>query len=279
MPPESATAVHVVASPILVEVRRGAMVESRHRGAIAIVDLAGRVVEVHGDIDSPVYPRSAIKPLQAIPLVESGAAEAFGLSDAELALACASHGGEPRHVETVAGVLARLGLSEDDLECGAHFPMHAPSANALIRAGRAPGPLHNNCSGKHAGMLAACCHFGEPITGYIRRIAAAMLAEPFMLAGSGRFCTRATEIAGGKAILKTGAEGVYMAAIPAKGFGIALKIEDGAARAAEVALAKLLARFADLDRLQRAALRELIEPAVVNAAGLTVGAILPAPTW
>src|SRR5262245_41456826 len=115
-------------SPVLVEVRRGAMVESRHRGTYAVVDVSGRLVAAGGDIERPVYARSAIKPLQAIVLVETGAAEAFHVTDEEIALACASHAGEPRHVEVVSAWLARVGLGVDDLECGAHLPTYMAAA-------------------------------------------------------------------------------------------------------------------------------------------------------
>ena len=150
------------ANPVLVEVTRGDMVESRHRAAFAVADPRGRVVASAGDIERPVYARSAIKALQAIPLVESGAAEAFGLSDAEIALACASHHGEPRHVETVTAWLARIGCSLEDLECGAHPPTHAASHRALMAAGEEPGAVHNNCSGKHAGFLTLARHLNAP---------------------------------------------------------------------------------------------------------------------
>ncbi|HEX6979789.1 MAG TPA: asparaginase [Alphaproteobacteria bacterium] len=327
--------------PVAVHVVRGDMIESRHRASIAVVDADGTIIESHGDVTVPVYPRSAIKPIQALPVVETGAADRFAMTGPELALACASHGGEPAHVETVAALLKRIGCSVADLACGAHPPYHVPSAHALIRAGAAPSALHNNCSGKHAAMLATARHMGEPIRDYIapdhpvqrrvvrtfeemcgvdlsraprgidgcslpqigiplsalargiarfgapdalpreraaacRRLAAAMTANPMMVAGTGRFCTAAMEIAAGKAIVKTGAEGMYMAAIPARGIGIALKIEDGAARAAEVALAALLVRYADLDEAQRARLSSLLEPPVQNVNGWRVGRIAPA---
>ena len=111
------------ADPLLVEVTRGALVESRHRGRAAIVDAHARVLACWGDLDRPVYPRSAVKPLQALPLVESGAADAFALTETELALACASHNGEPAHTQTVAAWLARIGCTVDDLACGAHEPV------------------------------------------------------------------------------------------------------------------------------------------------------------
>jgi L-asparaginase II len=328
------------ASPVVIEAWRGAMAESRHRGLYAVVDTQGKIVDSAGDPERRVYPRSAIKPLQALPLIETGAADAFDVSTKELALACASHGGEPQHVGVVEPWLRRIGLSERDLECGAHAPSHAPSAKALTAAGRKPDAMHNNCSGKHTGMLTACVHLREPTSGYIkrdhphqqrvfralekmcgvpladapegidgcglpqlgiplaalarayarfgapdalargradacRRLAAAMLAHPLMLAGTGRFCTRATVAAGGKALVKTGAEGVYVAAIPAKGLGIALKIEDGAARAAEVLISALLLRHAGFGDAETAAFQPLLHPPVLNVAERVVGEIRP----
>ena len=156
------------APPILIEVTRGDLVESRHAGSAIVVDAAGKVVAAWGDPERPVFGRSAIKPLQALPLVESGAAEHFALGDAELCIACGSHGGEPEHTRLVEAWLSRLGLSPAALECGCQLPLHEPSAHALLRAGVAPGPQHNNCSGKHTGMLTHTVHRGEPTPGYIR---------------------------------------------------------------------------------------------------------------
>ena len=144
-------------NPVLVEAWRGPMVESFHRGAWAVVDAAGTVVASAGDIERPVYPRSAIKLLQALPLVESGAADRFGLNDAELALACASHGGEPAHVATAASMLAKAGLDASALECGVHWPYDETAQRALAARGDSPNALHNNCSGKHAGFVCLGC--------------------------------------------------------------------------------------------------------------------------
>jgi L-asparaginase II len=144
-------------NPILVDVLRGALVESRHAGAIAVVDADGGLVLALGDVERPVYPRSAVKALQALPLIESGAADRFGLTAEELALACASHSGEPGHVATVARMLAKAGLDAGALKCGAHWPIHQPSAYALARFGGTAGAIHNNCSGKHAGFLCTAC--------------------------------------------------------------------------------------------------------------------------
>jgi L-asparaginase II len=146
-----------MSNPILVQAWRGAEVESFHRGAFAVVDAAGAVVAAAGDIERPVYPRSSIKVLQALPLVESGAAARFGLTDAELALACASHDGEPEHARTAASMLSKAGLDASVLECGTHWPYSEPAKLALAAAGAQPSPLHNNCSGKHAGFVCLGC--------------------------------------------------------------------------------------------------------------------------
>src|SRR6266550_6745504 len=149
-----------MSNPVLVEVLRGALVESRHRGAVCVMDADGATVLSLGDVAAPVYPRSAVKPIQALPLVESGAADRYGFDDKELALACASHGGEPAHVEVAQRMLARAGLNLGALECGAHWPSHQPSSQALARSGGAPSVLHNNCSGKHAGFVCVACAAG-----------------------------------------------------------------------------------------------------------------------
>ena len=155
------------ANPVLVEATRGELVESRHRAAFAVVDAAGRVVSSAGDIARPVYARSGLKPIQALPLVETGAAEAYDLSDAEIALACASHSGEPRHVDAVLAWLDRLGFGETDLVCGAQ---PAPQGGQRQTPGRPDkrGPAHDNCSGKHAGFITVAHHLGHPAAGYHR---------------------------------------------------------------------------------------------------------------
>lgn len=295
-------------NPVLVEVTRGGLVESRHRGAVAIIDSDGRRIFALGDVEIPIYPRSAVKALQALPMVESGAASKFGFQARELALSQASHGGEPAHVEGVAAMLAAIGLDETALECGVHSPSHASSAANLIRSGMKPSQLHNNCSGKHANFLALATHLGVDHRGYVgvhhpvqqavrealqdmtgfehsgdlcgidgcsiptyavplsplalgfarlasgagistsranaaRRLFEAAVTEPFLVAGTGRFCTEVMELLDGAALLKTGAEGVYCAAIPGRNAGVALKADDGATRAAEAMMAAVLARL------------------------------------
>ena len=331
------------ANPLVVEVTRGDMVESRHRAAAAILDRTGKVVEAWGDIGRPIYGRSATKPLQALALIESGAAERYGLGDVEIALACASHNGEPRQVERVTGWLGKVGLGVADLECGAHMPYHEDSAAAMIRAGAKPTAAHNNCSGKHAGFLTTARHLGEPTRGYIawdhpvqqrilgvleqmsgldlsaaprgidgcgipvigmplgnlalamarlgdpvdlperraaaaRRVRAAMAAEPYFVAGTGRFCSTLMAVTGAAVTVKTGAEGVFAAALPTLGLGVALKVDDGASRASEVALAQLLRHLGLLSATQQEALAKLLSPPVLNRAGRETGRIRPAAT-
>ena len=329
------------ANPLLVEVTRGTQVESRHRASVAVVDTAGALVLSAGDTERPVYARSAIKSLQAIAVVESGAADAFELSPPELALTCASHSGEPRHVEAVTAWLQRLGLSAADLECGPQLPGYEPALIALLAGGGQATAAHNNCSGKHSGFLTLARHLGVPTRGYVNyehpvqqrilgvmegltgldlgaaprgidgcgipvigvplgnlalamarlgapddqpearqaacaRLRRAVAAHPFMVAGTGRFDTRVMELTGEKAFIKTGAEGVYCAAFPELGLGVAIKVDDGAGRAAEILMARLLARFEILGEAQAARLGGLFTAPVLNRAGRSVGEIRPA---
>ena len=323
-------------NPILVEVLRGALVESRHRGAVAVVDAEGKTVFAVGDVAVPVFPRSAIKAWQALPLVEQGAAERYGFGDEELALACASHSGEAAHVAGVERMLARAGLSPSALRCGAHYPISQAAAAAACAG--APSPLHNNCSGKHAGFLCLACAIGldheeyfrpeHPVQLHVRavledftgavlsqevcavdgcsvptwavplqnlahgfaqfgtgrglsparaaaavRLRRACAAKPWFVAGSGRFCTELMDLFGERVFVKTGAEGVYCAVLPDEGLGIAIKCDDGAARAAQAIMAALIARFLPLDPAERAALEPLMHPALRNWNGFEVGAV------
>jgi len=327
--------------PVVIEVTRGPVVESRHEGIAAVVKADGTVVESWGDIETAILPRSANKPIQAMAFVESGAVERFGLGDEHIALSCASHSGETRHVETVRAWLATLGLSEADLECGTHAPRLQSSIEALARANTLPTAAFNNCSGKHSGFLSTAVHYGEPTKGYIKydhpvqrrlretmselcgldanafphgtdgcgiptlatplrslaqamaamadpsglsskradaanRIRKAMNAEPFMVAGSGRFCTRINEAAPGVIQVKTGAEGVFCGMLPTLGLGVALKVWDGAGRAAEVAMAALLDHLGVLPAAQR---EEVLHPPIRNVVGLLVGEMRPAKSW
>ena len=156
------------ASPSVVEVTRGSVVESRHVIHIAVADARRGLIASSGDATCVTFVRSAVKMFQALPLVEDGVATAIGLTGEELALCTASHNAEPFHVDASRRMLAKAGVREEDLACGAHEPMYPPAAEALRRAGIAPGRIHNNCSGKHAGMLALAQHRGWPLDGYHR---------------------------------------------------------------------------------------------------------------
>jgi L-asparaginase II len=329
-------------TPVAVELWRGGRIESRHRVRAAVVDAAGRTLLALGDLDEPVFPRSAVKPFQALALVESGAVEAFDVSEEELALACASHSGEPKHVALVEAWLARLGLDETALACGPHNPTNAQAAAALARGGGVPHRVHNNCSGKHTGMLAAALQLGAPTFGYeqpehpvqrhvqaalqqlagvdelpvpgidgcslpnhplplaalaraaahladpsglevrraraLDRIAGAMRAHPFMVAGSGRCCTLVMETVP-DLIAKTGAEGVYLGAWRTRGLGIVVKAEDGAGRAAEVAFLALLEHLGALPKAALPSLERFRRPKLRNYAGLEVGYLAKAQGW
>ncbi|MDH5355504.1 MAG: asparaginase [Gammaproteobacteria bacterium] len=148
---------------LFAEVTRNGTVESRHFGAAVVCDYRGKVIESWGDINRLIYPRSALKPMLAVALVESGASQHYSLSDAELSIACASHQGEAMHQELVKAWLARLGLSPDHLACGADFPDDVESAHRLLASGKQADRIHHNCSGKHAGFLTTALHLGMPL--------------------------------------------------------------------------------------------------------------------
>jgi L-asparaginase II len=150
----------------LVKVTRGAITESRHRGHIVAVDSDGRIIASLGAPETVTYLRSSSKPHQAIPLVVSGAADRFGFDEREIAIACGSHSGEPMHTETVARMLRKIGLDESALKCGTHEPYSEEIARELRQRGEQPSQLHNNCSGKHAGMLALAIHLGASVEAY-----------------------------------------------------------------------------------------------------------------
>ncbi|MBP1850233.1 asparaginase [Rhizobium halophytocola] len=154
-------------NPVTVEVMRGDHVESRHRGLAVVVDGDGDVVFSAGDVEAGVFPRSACKAMQALPLVESGAADAYGFGNRELAIACASHNGEDAHVELAGAMLARAGRDESALECGAHWSSDQATLIHQARTIDKPNALHNNCSGKHAGFVCTCTHMGVDPKGYV----------------------------------------------------------------------------------------------------------------
>jgi L-asparaginase II len=337
-------------NPTLVEVLRGDALESQHRGALAVLDADGNVVAALGDVDRPVFGRSAVKVLQALPLVESGAADRLALTDDELAIACASHNGEDAHTQVAARMLAKAGLDVTALECGTHWPSLDTAARALAAHGREPDALNNNCSGKHAGFLCLACAMHDAgrgldlrqyARGYVgpehpvmrevsaalqattgfdlsraprgtdgcsiptygiplrnlarafarvgtgvglheghalaaRRLRQAVARSPFMVAGTGRFDTRVMQRLGERVFCKVGAEGVYCAALPGRGLGVAIKIDDGNnARAAEVAMAAVIEAFVTLGDGDAALMASLSRPTLHNWNGIHVGGLRP----
>ncbi|MGB8602431.1 MAG: asparaginase [Rhizomicrobium sp.] len=156
-----------MSNPILVEITRGSLIESVHRGSLAIADADGVIRFARGDVQSLTAPRSALKPVQALPLIETGAAEHFSVSDEEVALACSSHSGEAMHISRIAAWLKRIGCSEADLACGPHAPFDENIRIGMALRGEVPTSLHNNCSGKHAGFLTVAQHLGAGPVSYI----------------------------------------------------------------------------------------------------------------
>ncbi len=154
--------------PLLVEVTRGDLVESVHRVAGCAVDARATTLYEAGNVEAPVYLRSAAKPFIAAAVIESGAGERFGFEPREIAVMSGSHTGEPFHVDAVQSMLEKIGMDSSALQCGVHWPYDEATANALRRSGREPTVLHNNCSGKHAGILALCKVIGADTTTYLR---------------------------------------------------------------------------------------------------------------
>ena len=318
----------------LAVVTRADQLESSHTGRMAIASASGDVLGIVGDPCEPTFPRSAIKLIQALPLVETGAAQHFDLGDAELALACASHSAAPVHVATATRLLARADLGPQCLACGAQLPIGTGEQRAFLRTGEAPTALHNNCSGKHAGMLVTARHMQEDIEHYqlahhpvqqrvrqtieevvaidlngvipgidgcslpnwalpldrlaiafarlitgegltpsrhraVQRLLEACWREPVMMGGKDRFDTEVLTRFPGEVFIKTGAEGVYCGAIRSLGIGFAVKVTDGAKRAAEMAVGTILSRFLD----EAADLGQAM--VLHNAAGIAVGDIRP----
>jgi len=323
--------------PALVELIRGGKVESTHAVDIVVADTNGVLVGSWGEKTSAIYPRSAIKALQALPLVESGAASAFGFEDRHLALACSSHNGENLHVDAAREMLEKAELGENFLECGAQMPRLQADMAGMVANGLKPRAIHNNCSGKHSGFLAFAAHSGINPSGYsgiahpvqkevantlaevigtphrpdnhgidgcsiptytaplnalakayarfgvgedpdsargkaMRKLKNACQRQPQMVAGKERACTEIMEALGERAFVKVGAEGVYCASLPGMGFGIALKVRDGAFRACETAIASLLLHYLDdLPQASHKAVDKWANPVIRNWNGIETG--------
>lgn len=154
-------------NPVLVEVYRGGILESFHRGSVCVVNSNGKIIFSLGNTQQICYPRSAMKLVQVLPLVECGGIEKFGFTTEEIAIMCGSHNAEPDHLRVVNSILNKIDETEQSLQCGPQYPTAKKEADALIRTGTKPGAIHNNCSGKHAGMLALCKILGEPVNDYL----------------------------------------------------------------------------------------------------------------
>jgi L-asparaginase II len=316
-----------------VVITRGAVIESRHRVHAAVVDDTDKLVGGARDTGYVTSWRSCAKPFQVMPFLESGGFDSLGWGDDQLALACASHGGEPEHVALAESMLSDVGLEEGDLACGPHDPLSARGAKLLREAGVRPTRLHNNCSGKHAAMLARahtagwhcygyereqhpvqrCCleavakwsalapsAIGRAVDGcgavvfslplesmaraYARlgsaardgsevasRIVRAMQTHPFLVGGSDRFDSILIEETEGRVIAKIGAEGVHSVAVPDRGLGIAIKVEDGAQRAQFPAVLRVLQCLDVLPRTLTPRLEEFLRRPIRNTRGETVG--------
>ena len=321
-----------------IEVSRGSLVESVHRVTAVVTDADGRLVAGSGDPDLVTFWRSAAKPFQALPLILDGAQERFGLTDEELAIACASHSSEAFHLEVVDRFMAKTGIDESLLACGPHPPLSPDVAREVIRTGVRMTPRWSNCSGKHTGLVALAKHHGWPVEGYeraghpvqqrvqdeveqwtgiprnelvlavdgcttvcfglpLRRMAVAyarfglsprpevralwqaITNHPHLIAGTKRLCTDLMAAFPGEIFAKIGAEGVYCAAIPARGLGIALKVEDGDMASVGMALLAVLRQLLehdahaadDLERL--VGLRDHAEASVRTTRGAVAGQI------
>lgn len=321
----------------MVERWRGEFLECVHFGQAAVVDGTGQIVQSWGNPEAVILPRSACKMVQALPLIESGAADAYQLTTEQLALACASHQGAQIHTDRVNAWLADLGLSETDLRCGPQFPDDIPARVKLIKTDENPCQLHNNCSGKHAGFLTLNQHLGgsaeyidpdhpvqkaakaamEETTGVdspgygidgcsapnfatslvglarsmasfanategksaretaMVRLREAMMTHPELVAGETRACTELMREMKGRAAVKTGADGVFTAILPELGFGVALKIQDGATVASECAIAAILGRLGVLDP-ESAAAKKRMNTIVRSRRGFEAGQVKPA---
>ena len=322
---------------------RGDEIESLHRVTAAVVGAGGGMLRRHGDPTLRAWLRSSAKPVQLLPLVEEGLVERLGFTGEELAVMAASHDAEPVHIEAVRAILAKADLAETMLRCGAHEPGSAVAAEELRRRGEKPSAIHNNCSGKHAGMLAVCRAKGWPLDSYLEpehplqltiwrtlaelaamapeeigravdgcgavtfalpvvamarawgalaladarrettreqaigRIFDAMAAHPTHVGGSGRLDSELLRQAGDRLIVKTGAEGVYCAALRgprgAGPRGLALKVVDGARRAQDPALLALLVELGEIDLAEDTALESHARPKLTNRSGMPVGRI------
>ena len=323
-----------------VEILRGDVVESQAFADIAVVDSLGHIRFWLGDPQRQTFWRSSAKPFQAIPVILSGAMERYHFVPEDVAIICASHGGESEHIRQVSSLLERIGAKAESLICGIHPPSHQPSALALSESGQQPTTLHNNCSGKHTGMLTLARMLGAPLEGYERAdhivqrrirevvsvmtdmpepeivtavdgcsvptfylplarmalayarlvdprglpeeiqaasaiVAEAMRLHPYIVSGNGRLEVALADATHNRVVAKGGAEAVFCVAIPEKGLGVAIKIDDGTARTIPTAVIRTLEEIGVLSGPELMTLRELRTPVVRNHRELEVGSYRP----
>lgn len=324
--------------PVMTEATRGRYQESRHRGIAVVVDSQGHVIRSWGNVYEPVFGRSGLKLIQALPFLESGAADAFHLSLEEIALACASHHGEEQHIKALDKWLEKISKDERILDCGIHPPLYTKVSKKPPQFKGPPTAIHNACSGKHLALLTTILYRNEPIEGYvsrehpaqkriektlsemtdldlshapcgtdgcnipafalplynialamacfadpsylpyprqkaIHRILSALKEHPDLMASSDGFDSRIIKATKGEVICKTGAGGIEMGIIPSLGVGVALKIEDGNAKAAEIAFLAILRSLGCLDD----DLYEALKPSypILSHKGKTIGFLQP----
>lgn len=324
-----------------VEIRRGGKVESLVHADGVVVESSGRVVAWFGNPERETYWRSSAKPFQAIPVITSGAAAQYHFTAEDLAMICASHGGEEKHVSRVSSILERIGAGPEHLICGVHPPSTRAAHDALLASGQAPHVLHNNCSGKHTGMLTLARQLGAPLEGYqlpdhpvqqaIRRsvalytgyrdpdaihtgvdgcgvpvfylplirmawafsrlsdprgvpdpeasagrlIAEAVRQHPDLVSGEGRLEVTLAQATHHRLVAKGGAEAVYCLGIPDRGWGLAVKMDDGNSRPIGAVVAALLSMVDALSREEEARLAPVAHPIIKNHAGREVGEMVP----
>jgi L-asparaginase II len=325
----------------LVEVIRSNLVESVHLGSLAVVRSDGSLLHGLGNVDRPTYFHSSAKPLQGIASLDTGIVEEFGLDLREIAVIISSHSGEREHIEVLGGLVKKIGVGIEDVECGISDPVGREVLRELYTAGHAISKLHCNCSGKHLGMLAACMVKGYPTKDYQRRdhpiqerikrvitefcgiasesaadgidgctvpvyavplrnmalayanlcnpdfldgkykksqnyVLSAMTMYPEYVAGKERLDTVLMKRFGSRVICKVGAEGVYCAGLIGRSTGIAVKIEDGALRAAPPAILEILRQLEVFNDEEAESLREFWKPSIFNNKGEVIGEIRPA---
>lgn len=315
----------------LVELWRGERMESVHAGHAVVMNSTGEIVQSWGNPDHVTYPRSSAKILQALPLIESGVADKLGLTQSQLALACASHSGAAIHTGPVQRWIGDLGFDDDAFVCGPQWPSDLPARNGLVKSDATPCRYHNNCSGKHCGFLSMVKANGwdldytaidHPLQVVIKqafeevtdetsggwgidgcsapnhavsvrgmahgmatiaaadnsttrgaamvRLREATMAYPELVANEDRACTHLMRAGKGRVSVKTGAEGYFIAIIPEKKLGVALKIMDGTTRASECAMAAILCKLGVLDAADPLVSR-YVNPTLKNFAGLITG--------